>query len=86
MENINVNKQIHNMLSNKFDVLFCYYQHGILMFYEKFILLLIITNHGVEFICATNFSKNITKRNLKNNNSNCNWILVETNIYDHKML
>lgn len=86
MENINVNKQIHNILSNKFNVLFCYHQHGILMFFEKIILLLIITNHGVEFICATNFCKNITKCFLKNNNSNCNWILVVTNIYDHNML
>jgi hypothetical protein len=55
------------------------------MFYEKIKLLLIIANHVVEFICVT-FSKNITKRNLKNNNSNCNWILVVRNIYDHKML
>jgi hypothetical protein len=71
MENINVNKQIHNILSKKIIVLFCYHWRGILMFYEKIILLLIITNHGVEFICAT-FSKNITKKNLKNNTSNCN--------------
>jgi hypothetical protein len=66
--------------------LFCYHQHGILMFYDKIILLLIIATHGVECIFETNFSKNITKRNLKNNNSNCNQILVVTNIYDHKML
>jgi hypothetical protein len=50
---------IYTTLTNKFDILSCYDQHGTMIFYDKIVSLsksFVMTNHGAEFFC-TNFNK-----------------------------
>jgi len=47
--NIFLYKEIHNAISNKFNILSCYNEHGIMIFYDETICLLdttSITNLG----------------------------------------
>ncbi len=37
-------KEIHNVISNKFNILFCYNEHGIMIFYDETICLLDTTS------------------------------------------
>jgi len=39
VENIVLYKEIHNVISNKFNILSCYNEHGIMIFYDETICL-----------------------------------------------
>jgi hypothetical protein len=60
IKNIHTNHEKYNVISQKFNILSCYDQHGTIMFYDNIMVLsqtTSTTNSGVEFI-TTSFNKN----------------------------
>jgi hypothetical protein len=58
-----MNQQIHNALSKKFNILYCYDEHETMILYEKKLFLLesfVTRNQGVEFFYTT-FNKTTHK-------------------------
>jgi hypothetical protein len=60
IQNIHTNQKAYNVISQKFNILSCYDQHGTIMFYDNIMVLsqtTSTTNLGVEFITIL-FNKN----------------------------
>lgn len=56
IEYINIDQQIHDALSNKFNILSCNDRHETIILYNKIVFLLksfVIRNQGAKFICTT---------------------------------
>jgi uncharacterized protein YlbG (UPF0298 family) len=64
IKNICTYQEIHNVILNKkFDILYCYNQHGIIIFYDKMVSLsntTSIKDSNIEFIITT-FNENTWK-------------------------
>jgi hypothetical protein len=62
MQNIHTNQETYNVISQKFNSLSCYDQHGTMMFYDNTMFLsqtTSTTNLGVEFMIIASFDKNM---------------------------
>ncbi len=62
MQNIHTNQETYNVISQKFNILSCYDQHGTMMFYDNTMFLsqtTSTTNLGVEFMIIASFDKNM---------------------------
>jgi hypothetical protein len=60
IQNIHTNHKTYNVISQKFNILSCYDQHGTIMFYDNIMVLsqtTSTTNSSVQFI-TTSFNKN----------------------------
>jgi hypothetical protein len=60
--NINMNQQIHNALSNKFNILYCYDEHETMILYGNFFLVRIVCYKKPKcWMFLHNFQQNYTQ-------------------------